>query len=119
MSVHTVTVRASDEQHSLWISTMSLLAQRNVAAFLRYAGDFTARYYQEEHLQKTLKDPILNRVIEKKYLRALLDAASASLLFIPRETISPIRGPLPIKKNLKEAIHAVKEFLSRNGEDYR
>ena len=52
MSDHTVTVRATDEQHGAWSSTASLLAQRNVAAFLRYAGDFTARYYREENVQK-------------------------------------------------------------------
>ena len=119
MSDHTVTVRATDEQHGAWTSTASLLAQRNVAAFLRYAGDFTARYYREENVQKMQKDPVLTRVVEKKYLGALLNAAVSALPFIPKETDSHTHGRLPIKKDLAEAIEGVKEFLIRNGEDYR
>jgi|GEM_PF-2716543 len=119
MSDHTVTVRATGEQHSAWRSTASLLAQRNVAAFLRYAGDFTARYYREENIQATLKDPVLTRIAEKKYLSALLNAAVSALPFIPKETNSYTHGPLPIKKDLKEAIEGVRGFLDRNGEDYR
>jgi len=119
MSDHTVTVRATDEQHGTWRSTASLLAQRNVAAFLRYAGDFTARYYREENLQAGLKDPVLTRIVEKKYMGALLNAAVSALPFIPKETNSYTHGPLPIKKDLAEAIEGVRDFLSRNGEDYR
>lgn len=98
---------------------MSLLAQRNLGAFLRYAGDWTARYYREERMQANMADPVLARIVEKKNLRALLDAADAALSFIPKETNSPIRGPLPIKKDLKAAVQGVREWLANNGEEYR
>jgi hypothetical protein len=119
MSDHTVTVRATEDQHMTWTSAMSLLAQRNLAAFLRFAADWTAQYYREECIQANMKDPVLARIVEKKHLRALLDAADAALHFIPKETNSPIRGPLPIKKDLKEAVQAVKTWLANHGEEYR
>jgi hypothetical protein len=117
--VPTVTVRATDEQHMAWTSAMSLLAKRSLGDFLRFAGDWTASYYHEECVQKNIADPVLTRIAEKRRLRALLDAADAALHFIPKETNSPIRGPLPIKKDLKEAVQAVKTWLANNGEEYR
>jgi hypothetical protein len=115
MGDHTVTVRATEDQHMAWTSAMSLLAQRNLGAFLRFAGDWAAEYYREENLQASLKDPVLARIVEKKNLRALLDAADAALHFIPKETNSPIRGPLPIKKDLREAVQGVRAWLAGNG----
>jgi hypothetical protein len=79
----------------------------------------TASYYREERFQSDAKDPIAVRLTEKRCLRALLDAVGAAVEFIPKETNSYTYGPLPIKKNLKEAVQAVREWLAANGEEDR
>jgi hypothetical protein len=109
-----VTVSATDLQVIRWGDGARRQGLPSRAAFLAWAGDFTAKYFLEDAIQTDhrQKDPILARLGEKKHLRRLLDAAWHALDYLPPPSRSPIQGGIrDPKKDLREALEAVHKYL--------
>ena len=113
-----LTLRPTEEQQMTWADAARHQG-KPVRAFVTFAADFTARYFQEQESQAK-RDPVVHRLQEKRGLGALLKASKRALEYLPKPFRSPIYGTVQDPAgDLRRAIDAVEEFLQATGEEYR
>ncbi|HEY0557704.1 MAG TPA: hypothetical protein VGG20_25855 [Thermoanaerobaculia bacterium] len=112
----TVTLKATAWELERWHNA-AYRVKRDVPRFLIFAGDATARYLRELDRQRR-PDFVMIRETEKRKLGALLKAAREAVEHLPKVHHSPIYGPRPIQRNLRDAVEEIDRFLIGRGEEY-
>jgi len=112
----TVTLKATFWELERWRNA-AYRVKRDLPRFLIFAGDATARYLRELDRQRR-PDFVMIRETEKRKLGALLKAAREAVEHLPKVHHSPIYGPRPVQRNLRDAVEEVDRFLISRGEEY-
>jgi aminoglycoside phosphotransferase (APT) family kinase protein len=112
------TVAATADQLVRW-GEAARRYNRELPAFLAFAGDAVARYLRELHRTRSRPDPVLFRREEKRRLEALVRAAKAAARSIP----APASTPHFLERHdpagdLRRAIGEVEAFWEQHGEAF-